>query len=370
MKRLILALALPFLVVSGETTPPSPTYAGILPLDVDGGFAARLDSTQGQYLMSARSGMLVGFAFEHGSLVPRCSLPLPAPISDQSPNLGSPLATGTIAATGDVDGDRSDEVVVVGALTIRKYKLIHGTFALTAQARLGPDSGIQSAWCFDVCIGDVNNDGVNEVMLSGIQSPPPFEPDRVERPVTLYVCQWVGKTLVMLWNDHGALTLEGPSWATPIDKMAGVRDPSNSGRSVLLVQEGRSDVRASTFDELDWTPSGLREVGEFVVRDGRIQRKVKDSNPAHSAVDCDFAKIGAVTAVLAGMVQEDYVWQEEYLIFSRDSAYEHRVLWSDNDHHWYSPSEGILINLDGQGTGALRFMYSRDRGPKFEFYRL
>jgi hypothetical protein len=359
---------MPLLVLSGETISPGPTYAGRLPVGIDGGLAARLDSTRSQYLMSSRGGVLVAFAFEHGGFTPRCSLPLPAPIT--APDGGSPLSTGSIVTAGDVDDDGLDEVIVAGSRTIRKYKLIRGAFALTAEAHMGPTPDTRPAWCFDVCIGDVNQDSINEILLAGVQSHPPFEPDHVDRAVTLYVCRWTNKDLALVWNDHGALKLGGPSWATPIEKMAGVRDPSNSGRPLLLVEEGRSDVRASIFDELNWTPNGLREVGKLVVRDGRIQRKVKDSNPTHSAVGCDFGQVDGMTAILAGMVQDGDIWQEEYFVFSGDFATEHRVFWSDNDHDWWSPSNGILIDIDGKGIGALRFMYSRDRGPSFEFYRL
>ena len=364
----MLFFAFGLLAFAAEGSLPAPTFAGKLPAGVESGFAARLDSTQSRYLMSSRGGLLVAFAFEHGGFAPRCSLPLPAPIA--APDGGSPLSTGSIVTAGDVDNDGLDEIVVAGNRTMRKYELVRGTFALTAEATLRPNSGRRPGWCFDVCVGDVNRDAINEVLLAGVQSLPAFEPDDVDRPVTLYVCRWIGKDLALVWNDHGALKLGGPSWATPIDKMAGVRDPSNSGRSVLLVEEGRSDVRASIFDELDLTPNGLREVGKLVVRDGRIQRKVKDSNPMHSAVGCDFAQVGGMTAVLADMVQDDYVWQGEFFVFSGDSAAQHRALWSDNDHSWWRPSSGILIDLDGKGIGALRFMYSRDRGPSFEFYRL
>ena len=367
--RLFLALALPALALSSETALPEPTYAGRLPAGVDGGFAARLDSTHGQYLMSARNGMLVGFAFETGSFAPRCSLPLPAPISDPNPNLGSPLATGSIAATGDVDGDGSDEVVVVGGRTIRKYKLIHGTFALTAQAKLGPDSGIQSAWCFDVCIGDVNNDGVNEVILSGISSPPPFEPDDIDRPITLYVCRWVNKDLAVMWNDRGSLKLEGPSWVMPITEMRCVCDPTNQGSPRLLLEEGKSDVSAAIYDELAWTPEGLNHADYFVIGDGRIQQNVPDSNPESSAITCDFAQVDGKTATLAlTLIDGDtWQWRGEYFIFHGDTAAQHRVFWSAS-----APSTGILIDPDGKGAGALRFMYPhpKDGGPRFEFYRL
>lgn len=375
--HLLLTLALPALVLSGRTTQSGPIYAGRLPPGVDGGFAARLDSTGSQYLLASRGGMLVAFVFEQGDLVPKCSLPLPAPIADPDPDLGEPLATGRIATAGDVDGDGLDEIVVAGSRTIRKYKLISGAFALTAEADVHPDSSVQCAWCFDVCIGDVDHDGVNEVMLSGIPSPPPFDADGTDRPVTLYVCKWVGKDLVVLWNDHAALKLEGPSWVMPITEMRCVCDPTNLGRPRLLMKEGASDVSAGMYDELQWTSGGLVREGHFVISDGRIQRNVPDNNPRNSAIGCVFANVDGATAVLASVLrdreeEDSYSWQGEYFVFHGDSATEHRVLWADDDFDWWSPSTGIIIDPDGNGPGVLRLMYPRpkDGGPRFEFYRL
>jgi hypothetical protein len=371
VRPLFLVQAVFVLALSGEVSPTGPTYAGILPPGVDGGFAARLDSTGGQYFMSPRGGMLVGFAFEHGEFAPKCSLPLPAPIPDPNPDLGEPLATGTIAAAGDVDGDGLDEVIVVGTRTVRKYELMRDAFALTAEAAVHPDSGDRPDWCFDICIGDVTHDGINEVMLSGITSPPPFEPDRVERLITLYVCQWVGKTLAVLWNDRGALELEGPSWVMPITEMRCVCDPTNQGHPTLLMKEGTSDVSAGMYDELQWTSGGFVRTGYFVVRDGRIQWNVPDNNPRNSATECDFAQVGGTTAVLASVLrdrdeEDSYSWQEEYLVFRGNSAAEHRVLWSDGQ----SPTIGVLIDPDRKGIGALRFTEPRKGAPGFEFYRL
>ena len=314
--------------------------------------------------------MLVAFAFEHGGFAPRCSLPRPAPIA--APDGGSPLSTGSIVTAGDVDDDGLDEVIVAGSRTVRKYDLVGRTFALTAEANLRPDSGGRPEWCFDACVGDVNHDSINEVLLAGVQSPPPFEPDRVDPPVTLYVCRWIGNRLAPLWNDHGALHIEGPSWVTPITEMVGFYDPKNLSHPKLLMAEGKSDVSASMFDELRWTPNGLDSEGHFVIRDSMIQRNVPDDNPASSAIRCDFAQIGGKTAVLASMLREENRWLGEYFVFHGDTAAEHRVLWSDSEFDWWKPSAGIIIDLDGEGAGALRFRHPRpsEGGPTFEFYRL
>jgi hypothetical protein len=371
MRPLLFVLALPALALSGDATLTGPTYAGKLPPGITGGFAADLDSIQGQYLMSRRGDMLVALAFDDsGGFVPRCSLPLPAPVA--GPDGGSPLATGSIVAAGDVDGDGLDEVVVAGNRTIRKYELIRGAFGLTAEGAVGLDSNTRPAWCFDLCIGDVNQDSVNEVLLAGVRSLPPFEPDGVDHPVKLFVCRWTGKELTLLWNDGGTLGLDGPSWVCPISRMVGVCDPTNSGHQRLLIEEGRSDVRASVFDELWWTSAGLHSRAYFVIRDRMIQGNVPDDNPVGSAITCDFARVGNKTGILASMLRDENRWLGEYFAFRGYTAAEHRVIWSDSDFDWWSPSTGIIIDLDGKGTGALRFMHPRpDEGPpRFEFYRL
>ncbi len=311
--------------------------------------------------------MLVGFRFEHGEFMPKCSLPLPAPVA--APDGGSPLSTGRIAASGDVDGDGSDEIVVVGSRTIRKYELIQGAFALTAEAAVRPDPNVRPAWCLDVCIGDANRDGINEVLLAGVQNLIPYEPDRVNHPVTLYACDWTRTTLLPLWNDHRELHLDGPSWITPITKMAGVFDPANVGQPGLLMEEGKSDVRATAFDKLDWTPDGFRKAGYFVIRDGRIQWSGPD-NPGGAVDRCGFDQVGGKTAILAQVIGDP--WRGEYFVFHGDTATDHRVVWSDSDMDWWSPSAGVIIDLDGKGTGVLRFTYPRppDGRPRFEFYRL
>jgi hypothetical protein len=125
------------------------------------------------------------------------------------------------------------------------------------------------------------------------------------------------------------------------------------------------------FDELLWTPDGLRREGYFVIRDGRIQRNVPDNSPENSATECGFAQVGGATAVLASVLsdreeEDSYSWQGEHMIFRGDSAVEHRVLWSNEPR----PGTSVLLDPDGKGVGALRFMFPRDGGPRFEFYRL
>jgi hypothetical protein len=364
VRLLIFALALSALALSRETPLPAPEYAGRLPPGIDSGFGARLDSVCGQYLMSSRNGMLVAFAFEHGGFVPRCSLPLPDPIRTE---YGSP-SIGRAAAAGDVDRDGLDEIVVAGSRVIRKYEFIRGDFALTAEAAARPDSSVRPTWCFDICIGDVDNDDVNKVLVTGTDSPISFATGGYRGKTTLFVCRWTDGTLVQIWNDRGALKLEGPSWIMPITKMAGVWDPANRGTPGLLMERRKSDVRASSFDKLEWSPEGIRRDGYFVIHDG-IRWGTRD-NPSGAADRCDFARVSGSTATLAQVIGDP--WRGEYYVFKGDTAVEHRSVWADDDFDWWSPSAGIIIDLDRKGPGILRFMYPRpkDGGPRFEFYRL
>jgi hypothetical protein len=348
-----------------ERSLPTPTFAGKLPVRVESGFAARLDSAHGQYLMSSRGGMLVGFALEHGAFVPRCSLPLPAPIA--APDGGSPLAAGNIAVAGDIDGDGLDELVVGGTRTLRKYELVGGAFALTAMVSVHADSGSPPLWASDVCVGDIDNDGANEVLIAGVDSLTSYATGDYRGQTKLFVCRWKNK-LVRLWSDNGTLGLEGPSWVMPITEMRCVCDPANLGPSRLLMKEGASDVSAGMYDELVWSTDGLHRAGYFIIRNDRIQRNVPDNNPANSAIGCDFAQVGGKTATLASVLHEGDTseWQGVYFVFRGDTAAQHRVFWSSGH-----PSTGIIVDLDGKGAGVLRFVYPRrEGGTGFEFYRL
>jgi len=248
------------------------------------------------------------------------------------------------------------------------YEKMGDAFALTAMASVHPDSGSPPPWASDVCVGDVDNDGANEVLIAGVDSLTSYATGDYRGRTTLYLCRWTGDKLTQTWNDRGALRLEGPSWVMPIAEMRCVCDPTNRGRPILLVKEGASDVSAGMYRELEWTAGELVGEGHFVIRDGRIERNLADSDPQNSAIGSDFARVGGRTAILASVLKEGdtWLWQGEYLVFDGDSAVEHVVLWSARD-----PSSGIVVDLDGRGPGVLRFGYPRrEVGSGFEFYRL
>ena len=153
--------------------------------------------------------------------------------------------------------------------------------------------------------------------------------------------------------------------------MVGVLDPRNRGRRELVLTSGSSDVSTTGFSEWDWAGSRLVHRGYFVLRDGGLQQDMADRMPLGSAVGAfDFSDMAGKTALLAGIVQNLYVWQSELFTFIGDSLSQHRVLWSDSDHDFWSPSHGIFIDLDGKGLGILRFLWPHVGGPRFEFYRL
>jgi len=118
-----------------------------------------------------------------------------------------------------------------------------------------------------------------------------------------------------------------------------------------------------------WRKGKLVDDGSFEQREGVLEWNNCNGDPYNAATGCDFCRVKGRTAILADMCH-GLDWQGELFVFSGDYATQHRVLWSDADHDWQSPSTGILIDLDGKGVGALRFMNPRRGGPRFEFYRL
>ena len=365
MAGLLPLLLLPVLMFASDVKLPRPTYSGRLP---DGfcGFAV-LDSSHAHYWLTGRDDRLVACALEQGVFVPRCSLP----------RLGEALnGNDTSRATGfvmfaDADNDGIQEILVAVNRTISKYKWLGGALALTAVASIRADPGSGRLWMTDGEVGDVNNDGRNEVLIAATGSRPPACGGDSASPAILLVCRWDGDSLVQLWNDGGALELEQPSYDLPSEVMYGIADLRNTGTNRLILLEGTGDdVHAAEYREVLWRDGRFTDDGSFLLRDGQLQHDCQDNDPFNSATGISLGQVGGKTAILADIEHGGGVWQEELFVFSGDSATQDRVLWSDEDEDLQSPSTGILIDIDGHGVGALRFLEPWKGGPRFEFYRL
>jgi hypothetical protein len=362
--RVLAVAVFPILVLASEPLLPTPVYSGRLPGGTPCGFVV-LDTLHAPCLLSETPDRVIAYQFGPTGFAAKCSLP----------KLGAAL-TGAYSSrpagfnlVGDVDDDGADEFVVAVNCSLSKYKWLDGALVLTSQASLSLDS--HQLWATDGCVGDVDNDGRVELLIAGTPSWPPIPGDDATNPVTLFVCRWDEDSLIHLWNDAGNLKLELPSHDLPSEVMWAIADPRNTGANRLILLEGTGDdVHPAVYRELAWREGGLRDDGVFLLRRSQLKRDRSEGDPSGWATNCDFGRVRGKTVILADIMHERCVWQGEYFVFDGDSLAQHRLLWSDKDHNWSSPSTGILVNLDGKGIGALRIMYPRRGGPRYEFYRL
>ncbi len=343
---------------------PTPNYFGSLPPGFCG--TAVLDTTHGVYVLSDSGDRIIAYTCQSGTFNRAFTLPR----LDLSLARRDSVQPCGFSLRDDVDRDGIDEFVIATNRTVKKYKMLDGTLALTAVTgiRLVADSG--RMWITDGCIGDIDNDGTSEILISATSLRPVDCGGDSWTPVTLFVYRWDRDTLVQLWNDGGALKLEQPNFDYVYEYMLSVADPRNTGSNRLILLEANGDdVHSAGFREVVWRNGKLVDDGSFELREGALERNNYNGDPHNAATGCDFGQVNGKTAILADMCR-GFDWQGELFVFSGDSAIQHRVLWSDADHDWQSPSNGALIDPDGKGVGALRFMYPRDGGPRFEFYRL
>jgi hypothetical protein len=366
MVKLLILAVIPILALCGELQFPTPTWSGSLP--GNWGRLAVLDTSRSPLFLVDRGDRVAACTLHSGEYVTKYDLP----------RLGTSLNFGGDSARpcgfsliGDVDDDGIEEFVVAINRTISKYKLVNGSLAMTSVAsiRLHPDSG--RMWITDGCIGDITNDGRNEILIAAAKSKPPSAGGDSWSAVLLFVCRWSGDSLVQMWNDQGTLNLELPPMDLPTEEMCTIADVRNIGTNKLILLEGTGDdVHPAVYRELVWKDGGLREAGFFQLRDGVLQPEQWPGDLLRAATGCQFGQVNGKTAILADIVTRGCIWQGELFVFSGDSTIQHRVLWSDANLDLQSPSMGTLIDPDGKGVGALRLMNPWVGGRRFEFYRL
>jgi|GEM_PF-1936209 len=366
MVRLFTLAVIPILALCGDLQFETPTWSGSLP--GDWGRLTVLDTSHTPLFLVDRGDRVAACTLHSGKYVTKYDLPRLGTSLRYWGDSAQPCGFNLI---GDVDDDGIEEFAVAVNRTISKYKLINGTLALTSVAsiRLHPDSG--RMWITDGCIGDINNDRRNEILVAAAGSKPPSAGGDSWSIVTLFVCRWDGDSLVQMWNDQGKLNLELPPIDLPTEEMCTIADIRNIGINKLILLEGTGDdVHPAVYRELVWKDGGLREAGFFQLRDDALQPEQWPGELLHAATGCGFGQVNGKTAILADIETRGCILQGELFVFSGDSTIQHRVLWSDADLDLQNPSMGTLIDPDGKGVGALRIMNPWTGGARFEFYRL
>jgi hypothetical protein len=355
--RLTSLLLLSVLVSASDIKLPAPPYSGRFPRGYSG--LAVLDTSGIPYFLADSGDRTVAYALQSGRFVRKYDIPR----LGTSFTIDDSLRPCGFNLTGDVDGDGIDEFVVATKRTVKKYKMLDRTLALTAVASINTAPGSDRMWITDGHIGDVNNDGRNEVLIAATGSRPPACGGVSASPVELFVCLWDKDDLIQLWNDSGALKLEQPSFDVPAEIMWAVADPRNTGTNRLILLEGRGDdVHPAVFREVVWRDGRLVDEGIFLLQHGRLQRDDSDWDAYNSATGCRFGQTKGKTVVIADIFDGDR-GVEELFVFSGDSVTQHLVLWPGA---WTAS----LIDPDGKGVGILRILNPNEDESGFEFYRL
>jgi len=168
--------------------------------------------------------------------------------------------------TGDLDGDGNDEIVACQDSLITCYQWAGG--GLQTHKTLVPFLVDQ------VQIGDVNNDGRNELVL--------FCEDSTGQtdfyPYYLRVASWAGSRLVWLWDDSMKL---GYSVCNMPDYLVCIADLTNKRHNQVLVSESQSDVSPTTFHLLTWNRKvgGLELAKSFAVHERLVPVDRQDTMP-------------------------------------------------------------------------------------------
>jgi len=358
MVRLLTLAILPILALGGDQRLQTTTWSGRLPEGWRG--LTVLDTSRTPLFLVDSGDRVLACTLHSGKYMTKYSLP----------QLGASLAFRGDSArpcgfslAGDIDDDGIREFVASVNQTINKYKVIDGTLALTSVAsiRLHADSG--RMWITDGCIGDINNDRSNEILVAATGSRPPSAGGDSWSPVTLFVCRWDKDTLVQLWNDGGTLKLEQPDLYLPSEEMCAVADPRNTGANRLILLEAHGDdVHSAEFRVVVWRNGRLEDDGSFELRRGVLEWNNYNGDAFRAATGCRFGHVRGKTAILADIFDGD-MGNEELFIFSGDSATQHIILWP-------GAQTAFFADIDGKGVGIIRRPDPDGGEAEIEFYRL
>jgi hypothetical protein len=266
--------------------------------------------------------------------------------------------------TGDVDNDGLDEILGGDSNRLVVFK-----WRDTAFTRRVYDFPYQID---NLVVGDINNDGRNEVVLSASDEKlvDGFERERI------CVARLVDAGLDVLWNDRGGLKL-GDNRVTPADRMLTVADLENRHHDELLVCRPATGERPdpSSYFLVDWQGGQLRILRTF----GIVNRR--QMAPRRVARMVDAGKIGSYvqgplavgrlndrTVCLASVSEADYESRVMLLTFDKDNMKLMGRMGSFSpevplDRARNGPPTDVsdprtqffLMDLDGRGTAVLRW---------------
>jgi hypothetical protein len=258
--------------------------------------------------------------------------------------------------TGDLDKDGADEIIACHDSLVHQYKW-DGKKFLT-QTALFPYLIEQ------VRIGDINNDGDNELVFFCGESLPH---DRIGYPYHLCIAKWKGSKLNMLWDDSTKLDYavrNMPDFLILID------DVVNSGFNQLLLSRSQSDVSPTAYNLLKWNDkTGRLEFNKSF----RITDKIVPSDSHIHSLPFISGRLNSLTkdntTFLSGMMVTEGEKHSEFyydiLKIEGDSLVQARHIFHN------LTSSTCFINLDGKGIGLLVIWREPPSTTNmYRFYRL
>ena len=246
--------------------------------------------------------------------------------------------------TGDIDGSGQDEIVAFRDRTILVYRWNGTKFALSRYAF--------PYLVDDAIIGDVNNDGHNELVVLG------YDPKGYI--YNLCVVRLQGRRAAIVFNDSGRFgfvkfTIVPPDWLVCIADLVG------DGTNQLVAAEEQSDMGPTHYSILKWASGKLVLVhkGEFAGENRAVFPALfKDLIPVKLTgvpmlVATELGGISGVRHLLVRMKQDTYL--------AADTVFQ--------DSGNVGPDEAFWLNIDGRGKGVLQVMMPTSGQAEYRFYR-
>ena len=258
--------------------------------------------------------------------------------------------------TGDLDNDGTDEIIACLDSLVNKYKWNGKKFL--AQTALFPYLIEQ------VRVGDVNNDGENELVFFCGESLPH---ERIGYPYHLCIAKWKDTELNILWDDSIKL---GYGVRNMPDFLILIADVINKGYNQLLISRSQSDVSPTAYNLLKWNDKkGFLEFNKSF----RITDKIVPSDSHIHSLPFISGRLNSLTkddtTFLSGfMVTEGEKHSEFYydiLKIEGDSLIQARPIFNG------LTSGTCFIDIDGKGIGLLVIWREPPTTThQFRFYRL
>lgn len=257
--------------------------------------------------------------------------------------------------TGDIDGDSSDEIITCSDSFVSIYKWNGQDFMIRTTT---------FRYCVEqVRVGDINNDGNNELVFLGGDSLPK---DVIGYPYHLCITKWDTSGLHMLWDDSTKL---GYGVRNMPDFLLPIADVTNRGYNQMLISRSQSDVSPTEYNLLEWND---KKKHLELIKSCRITDQLVPG-------DSHILSLPFISGMLNCLTKDDTTFLSG-MFFSRGQRYlqnSYVILKIKNDTLvqmrpiFWNLVQSCFIDIDGNGVGLLvLWRESPSTERQFRFYRL